>query len=120
MIHGAQCLRKLEPGVGAGRAGRLPSCVWGGGSDTRGDVVAGVCQAGAAAVLGRAEVHGQKQEAAGAQLSRTPPVGEAPSVAAQPVPAGQGPCGSRAVDAALAALTVNPCALLFLFWWGPT
>lgn len=88
--------------------------------DTRGDVVAGVHQAGAAAVLGRAEVHGQKQEAARAQLSRTLPVGEAPSVAAQPVPAGQGLCGARAVGAALAELTVNPCALLFPFQWGPT
>lgn len=113
-------MRKLELGVGAGQAGRLPSCVWGGGSDTRGDVVARVLQAGAAAVLGRAEVHGQKQETAGAQLSRMPPVGEALSVAAQPVPVGQGPCRARAVDAALAELTVNPCALLFPFRWGPT
>lgn len=53
MLPGAQCLRKLQLGVGAGQAGRLPSCVWGGGSDTRGDVVAGVRQAGVAAVLGR-------------------------------------------------------------------
>lgn len=69
---------------------------------------------------GRAEVHGQKQEAAGAQLGRMPPVGEALSVAAQLVPAGQGLCGARAVDAALAELTVSPCALPFPFRCGPT
>lgn len=47
-------------------------------------------------------------------------MGEALSVAAQPVPVGQGPCRARAVDAALAELTVNPCALPFPFRWGPT
>lgn len=44
---------------------------------------------------GRAEAHGLKQEAGGAQLRRMPPAGEALSVAAQPVPAGQGPCRAR-------------------------